>query len=160
MANCNKHQHWPQSTGLGVMIIRCTLDSQHEDPICTLRMLDVLLSGTQTIFFSDTEMMNKLTTQIKDHSVRNGQRNKASKHYILGATIQKDSYRKIIGIWKELVRFKTTNKKIAYPVWTITRKLVFWLWNACNPPTNIYANVSKDLECNNRDIKYRKIRNF
>ena len=44
MTNRNINQHGEQTTGLGVMIGRCSLDSQHES---ILQMLAVLLSGTQ-----------------------------------------------------------------------------------------------------------------
>ena len=61
-------------------------------------MMAVLLSGIQTILFSGTQTMNKVTTPIRDHSIENGQGKITNYHLtaILGAILQKDDI-----IWTE-----------------------------------------------------------
>ena len=82
MTNQNLNQQGAQTTGLGVMIGRYSLDcSNMGNQISILRMLAVLfpgtqisiLTGTQIIILSGTQKMNKSTTHTRDHSVENGQ---------------------------------------------------------------------------------------
>ena len=74
-----------------------------------LRMLAVLLSGTQMIlFFSGTQTMNKLTTQISDYNIEDGQGKITNEFYILilGVTLQKE------GIEKEWKKFGQNSQNL------------------------------------------------
>ena len=72
------------ATGLGVMIGRGSPDSQHGRPIVTLRMLAVLLSGTQITILG--------STQIRDTNTKHGLGKTTNLHNpaILGATLHKE----------------------------------------------------------------------
>ena len=72
MTNRNINQHGAQMTGLGVMIGKCSLHSQHGGSDSIPRMLTVLFPGTQIILLSGTQTMNKSTAHTRDHSVENG----------------------------------------------------------------------------------------
>ena len=72
MTNRNINQYWAQTADVGVMICRCSLDSQHGGSDCILQMVAVLVQGTQMILLSGTQTMNKTTTHIRNHSVENG----------------------------------------------------------------------------------------
>ena len=58
MTNGNIIQRGTLTTGLAVIIGKCSLDSQHGGSFGILRMLAVLISGKQTT--------NQVTTQFRD----------------------------------------------------------------------------------------------
>ena len=68
MTNQNIIQRETQAAGFGIMISRSFLRANVEDEIDILRILALLLSGTQVILLSGTQTMIKLNTQIRDHS--------------------------------------------------------------------------------------------
>ena len=65
MTNYNIIQYGTQITDLGIMIGRCSLNSQHGRSNGILQMLVNLISGTQT--------MTEVTTQFRDTGRRNEQ---------------------------------------------------------------------------------------
>ena len=75
MLNGNVIHHRAQTTGFVVIIGNIV------DLISILRMLVALLSGAQTILLSGTQTMEESTTQIRGHSVENGQGKIKNLHY-------------------------------------------------------------------------------
>ena len=111
MTNRNINQHGAQKTGWGVMIGRCSLDSQHRRPVGILRMLAVLLPGTQ-MFLSQ---VHKRRTNLPSQQRRKGTRedNKLTIYCYFRSNPAKIGYRKrMIEIWTEIGRFKVTNQRL------------------------------------------------
>ena len=112
MTNWNLNQHVTQTTGLDVMIGRCSLDSQDGGTNGILRMFAALFSGTQIILLSGTQTINKSTIHTRHHCLENGQWKITNKHYV--------------EIWTEFGKFKTTNQRLADQVRTITKNGWFY----------------------------------
>ena len=76
---------------LGVMIGRCSLDSQYGGSDSMMRMLAVLFPVTQIILLSGTQTVNKSTTHTRCHSIEKGLGKITHLHYtvILEATLPK-----------------------------------------------------------------------
>ena len=115
ISNHNIAKHGTRATDLGVMIGRCSLDSQHGRPDVILRMLAALFSGTR--------MTTLRTTTIREHNARHGLWKTTVLHCYFRSNPSQSGYKKrMIEIWQECVGFQTTSQRLADQVRTIIKK--------------------------------------
>ena len=149
MSNSYFTQRGTQDSDLGVMIGRCSLDSQHgRDLIVILRMLAVLFSGTQ--------ITARWTPPTRDPNGKHGLGKTTNLHCYFKSNPTQRGYRKrIMEIWQELSIFQTTTQKLADQVRTIMKKgwfsshdgiLGFWFKRFTSIPDRLVLAMNKCLQ--------------
>ena len=124
MTNQNINQHGVQTTGLGVMIGRCSLDSQHEGP--GQHPMNVCCSSLS--YTNDSSFRYTNDEQI-DHSYRRPQRwkwteevKKLALYCYFRSIPGKRGYRKtMIETLTEFSKFQTRNQRLIDKDWRITK---------------------------------------
>ena len=124
MTNRSIIQHGTQTTGFGVMIGRCSLDSQHGG--YNRRPANVGCSFSR--YTNDSSFRYTNDEQI-DQSHQRPQRRKWSREdnkvtlycYFRSNPRKRGLGKRMIEIRKEFARFKTTNQRLADQVRTITK---------------------------------------
>ena len=117
MSNLNITKRGTQATGLGVMIGRCSLDSQHGGP------------GRHPTNVGSS-LFRYLNNNIGNHNDQRPKRkawtredNQLPLHCYFKSNPSQRSYKKrMIEIWQECARFQTTSQRLADQVRTIIKK--------------------------------------
>ena len=117
MTNQNITQRGTQRTGLSVMIGRCSSDIHHGGPVGILRMLTVLF-----FMYTNNEQSNH-TNQKHKHSKWTREDNKpALPSSFRTNPIQTGHRKRMVEIWEECARFKTTSQRLAGQVRRMIKK--------------------------------------
>ena len=111
MSNINSTKSGTQATCLGVMIRRCSLDSQHGRPDC--HPANVVCSLFR--YFNDD--ISNHNDQRPKHKTWTWEDNQLALYSYSKSNPSQRGYRKrMIGIWQECVSFQTTSQKLANQV--------------------------------------------
>ena len=117
MSNHNITQRGTQATGLGVMIGRCSPDSQHERPDCHP-------TNVECSFFR--YINNNITNHNDQRPTRKTwtrEDNQLSLQCYFRSNPSQRGYRKrMTEIWQECTKFQTTSQMLADQVRTIIKK--------------------------------------
>ena len=114
MTNWNIIQHGIQKIGLGVMISRCSLNSQHWEP-------DWHPANVDCSRYASNEQINH-SHQIPHHRKWTREDNKLALYCYFQTNPAKWGYRKrMIEIWPEFSKFRATNQRLADQVRSITK---------------------------------------
>ena len=116
MSNSYFTQRGAQDSDLGVMIGRCSLDSQHGRPSRHPTNVDCSLFR-----YTNNDSMNP-TNQRPKRKTRTREDNQLALHCYFKSNPTKRGYRKRMEIWQELSIFQTTSQRLADQVRTIMKK--------------------------------------
>ena len=145
--NINITKRGTQATGLGVMLGRCSLESQQGRP--SRHPANVGCS-----------LFRYLNDDISNHNDQRPKRktwtredNQLELHCYFKSNPSQRGYRKrMIEIWQECASFQTTSQRLAHQLRTkIKNEMDFWPWNTRNTPENIEAR-----QYNTSHIKWRQ----
>ena len=145
MTNGNLNQYGDQTTGLGVMIGRYSLDSQHGGP--DGHPVNV---GCSFSWYTNNSSFLYINNEQIDHSHQRLLRrkwteddNKLSLCCYFRSNPAKRGYRKrMIAIWTEFSRFKATNQRLTNQVTTITKNR----WFSDLEILKIYQHINKSIQ--------------
>ena len=120
MSNHNITQRETQATGLGVMIGRCSPDSQHGRP-------DHHPTNVGSSFF------RYINDDVRNHNDHRPKRKTGTKEdnqlalqcYFRSNPSQRRYRKRMIEIWQECAKFQTTSQRLADQVRTIIKKVWF-----------------------------------
>ena len=163
MTNRNLNQYGAQTTGLGVKIARCSLDSQHG-------RLDRHPANVGSSFSRYTNNFSFRYTNDKqiDHSHQRPLRikwtwedNKLALYYYFRSNSAKSGYRKRMReIWSEFSRFKVTNQRFTDKVRKITKTGWFSDLDILEIHPQIYWKTHQQTPNSSRDNNNRKARDY
>ena len=119
ISNHNITQRGTQATGLGVMIGRCSPDSQHVRS-------DRHPANVGCSFFRYTNEPRNHTNQRRKCKTWTWEDNQLARHSYFWSNHTQPGYRKrMIKIWQEFASFQTTSQKLADQIWTIIKQIWF-----------------------------------
>ena len=140
MLNQNLTQGRTQATGLGVMISRCSPDSQHWRPT------DRHPVSAGCFFFRYTnDDLRNYNNQRRKHKTWTREDNKLVLHgYFRSNLIQRKYRKRMIEIWQECASFQTTSQRITDQVRTIIKKG----WSSDLEILEIHQKISNEQDSN------------
>ena len=144
MTNRNFTQRGTHTTGLGIMIGRCSSDSQHRGP-------NLYPPNGGCSFFSYTnDNLSNHTNQRHQHRKWTKEDNKLALHcYFKSNSIQREYRKRRIEIWEECARFQTTSPRLAAQVRTIIKKI----WFSDLEILEIHQKVNRESKQRNTNTK-------
>ena len=117
ISNLNITKRVTQATGLGVMISRCSLDSQHGRPDCHPANV-----GCSLFRYLNDDISNH-NDQRPKRKIWTREDNQLALHCYFKSNLSQRGYRKrMIEIWQECASFQTTSQKLADQVKTIIKR--------------------------------------
>ena len=117
MSNSNFTQRGTQGSDLGVMIGRCSLDSQHGRP--DRHPANV---GCSVFRYTNSDLKNH-TNQRPKRKTRTREDNQLALHcYFRSNPTQRGCTKRMMEIWQEFSNFQTTSQRLADQVRTIMKK--------------------------------------
>ena len=120
MINRNINQHGAQTTCLGVMIGRCSLDNKYGELIGIKRMSSSKYTNNSSSRCTNHKQIDR-SHQRPQCRKCTGEDNKLAVYCYFRSNPAKRGYRKrMIEIWTEFGRFKATNQRLANQVRKIT----------------------------------------
>ena len=154
MFNHNITKHGTQATGLGVLIGRCSPDSQHGRP-------DRHSANVDCSFFryKNNDISNQNDQRPKRKTWTKEDNHLALYCHFRSNSSQRGHRKRMIVIWQECASFQTKSQRLADQVRTIIKKrMVFWPWNTRNTPENTDARQynSKRIKWHQRKTTYQK----
>ena len=117
MSNHNITQRGTQATGLGVMIGRCSPDSQHGRP--DRHLMNV---GCSSFRYRNDDVTNYNDQRPTRKTWTREGNQLALQCYFRSNPSQRGDRKRMMGIWQECAKFQTTSQRLADQVRTIIKK--------------------------------------
>ena len=117
MSNHNITQCETQATGLGVMIGRCSSDSQHGRPGCHPTNV-----GCSFFWYINDDVTNHNEQRPKRRTWTREENKLVLECYFRSNHSQRGYWKRMFEIWQECFTFLTTSQRLADQVRTITKK--------------------------------------
>ena len=117
MPNLNITKRGTQAIGLGVMICRCSLDSQHGRPDCHPANV-----GCSLFRYMNDDISNHNDQRPKRKTWTREDNHLALHCYFRSNPSKRGDRKRMIEIWQECTSFQTTSQRLADQVRTIMKK--------------------------------------